>query len=112
MTIPNPSMNPNAEKDFSDAIEAEKAYLDGLGIKSVADNCKAEAEKLKEVIGDSKFTLMPFAEEKHINKVVIQYSYSGEWQDFVAILLHNDYSITITPYKALGEIEITWGDKA
>ena len=106
MTIPNPSMNPNAEKDFSDAVKAEKAYLNRLGIESVADEMKEAMKEAEEIFGGIE--AIPI---KHINKVVIQYSYSGAWQDFVATLLHNDYAVTITPYKALGEIEITWGDK-
>lgn len=50
------------------------------------------------------------AREQHVNKAVLNYSYNGAYQDFIGILLHNRYTITVKPINS-NELEITWGDK-
>ena len=47
--------------------------------------------------------------EEHINKAVLQYSFTGAWQDFFSILAHNGYEVTAKVVN--DEMVVTWKDK-
>ena len=75
--------------------EVEKAYLKRCGISSVADECKAEAEKLKAMMRDD-FVLMPYDDlyPEYGGRMRLPYSPVGAWNDMFNILVVNGYEVT------------------
>lgn len=84
-------MNPNAEKDFREAIE-----------------------KAKKCPAIDYLYFEPKYEEEHINRVRLAY-YPHAWEDVINILLSNGYKVSIVKVEAPDskddKVEITWKDK-
>lgn len=77
--------------------EVEKAYLKRCGISSVADECKAEAEKLKAMMRDD-FVLMPYDDmyPEYGGRMKLHYVKGiGAWQDVANILIAHGYEVTL-----------------
>lgn len=76
--------------------EVEKAYLKRCGISSVADKCKAEADKLKAMMGDD-FVLMPYDDlyPEYGGRMKLDYLNGlGGWQDVMNVLIAHGYEVT------------------
>lgn len=77
--------------------EVEKAYLKRCGINSVADECKAEAEKLKALMRDD-YVLMPYDDlyPEYGGRMRLDYvNGCGAWQDVANILIAHGYEVTV-----------------
>ena len=77
--------------------EVEKAYLKRCGISSVADECKAEADKLKALMRDD-YVLMPYddAYPEYGGRMKLNYCYGrGAWHDVLTVLIAHGYEVTV-----------------
>ena len=74
--------------------EVEKAYLKRCGINSVADECKAEAEKVKAMMRDD-FVLMPYDDMYPKYGGRMRLEKSTLWESLVDTLICNGYEVTV-----------------